>query len=295
MKKLFYCLWIWFLTVQEFLHYGQAQIISKDSTTPLSIDEAYLRISNINYTGSAIFMYNLVVCEKCFFEKLTDSMSDNSSQTIIIGTRYAYDFQIIAESTNKTLCQIESYQFGEHGSYTLEVMQISDGQNSCSINGTRKFSYYWFPVIIGMSAMLGFILIIQIWQSVARSRCCNRFLPNTMQQSLINADYPGSLSNSSKMSNDPNDDIIRTLTTADELPLVGSTRLSNNTVRITKLLPKRLRSLDTFRGFSLMVMIFVNYGGNIRRLAFLYLLFIVVAGGGYWFFKHSSIFFSSNI
>lgn len=34
---------------------------------------------------------------------------------------------------------------------------------------------------------------------------------------------------------------------------------------------ERLRSLDTFRGFSLCVMIFVNYGG-----------------GGYWFFEHST-------
>ena len=33
---------------------------------------------------------------------------------------------------------------------------------------------------------------------------------------------------------------------------------------------RRLRSLDTFRGLSLVIMIFVNYGG-----------------GGYWFFKHS--------
>ncbi|CAI7999577.1 Heparan-alpha-glucosaminide N-acetyltransferase, partial [Geodia barretti] len=33
---------------------------------------------------------------------------------------------------------------------------------------------------------------------------------------------------------------------------------------------RRLASLDTFRGFSLMIMIFVNYGG-----------------GGYWFFDHS--------
>lgn len=35
--------------------------------------------------------------------------------------------------------------------------------------------------------------------------------------------------------------------------------------------PKRLLSLDTFRGFTLAMMIFVNYGG-----------------GGYWFFEHAS-------
>lgn len=35
--------------------------------------------------------------------------------------------------------------------------------------------------------------------------------------------------------------------------------------------PERLQSLDTFRGFSLCLMIFVNYGG-----------------GGYWFFEHAA-------
>jgi hypothetical protein len=35
--------------------------------------------------------------------------------------------------------------------------------------------------------------------------------------------------------------------------------------------PERLQSLDTFRGMSLCVMIFVNYGG-----------------GGYWFFEHAA-------
>ena len=92
-------------------------------------------------------------------------------------------------------------------------------------------------------------------------------LPNAVRQGLTNNDFGVSLPReSTAIVNDPSDDIISTLTTANELRLVGSTRLSNNSIRITKVLPKRLRSLDTFRGFSLMVMIFVNYGGNIFRI-----------------------------
>eukprot|EP01040_Poterioochromonas_malhamensis_P001973 gene1973-2109_t len=45
---------------------------------------------------------------------------------------------------------------------------------------------------------------------------------------------------------------------------------SNNNDGIKKK-PKRLQSLDTFRGISLLLMIFVNYGG-----------------GGYWFFEHAA-------
>ncbi|CAF2512996.1 unnamed protein product [Rotaria sp. Silwood2] len=271
MKKSFYCLWI-FITIQEFLQYGQTQSINDDSLDPLSMDQAYLTISNKNYSDSIIFMYNLVICEKCNFELLGDVLPSNSNQTVIINTRYAYDFQLFTETTNKTLqCSIKSHQFLEHGSYLFEIIDIEQNQDFCSIKQIKESSYYWLPIIIGMSIFLIFILLIQLWHPISRSQRFTRFLPNAIQQGLINNDLIVSLPNNpTTIHNDPNDDIIRTLTTGSELPLVGSTRLSNNTIRITKVLPKRLRSLDTFRGFSLMVMIFVNYGG-----------------GGYWFFKHS--------
>ncbi|CAF3946129.1 unnamed protein product, partial [Rotaria sp. Silwood1] len=272
MKKSYYCLWIFLITIQKFLQYGQTQSINDDSLDPLSMDEAYLTISNKNYSESIIFMYNLVVCEKCNFEFLGDVIPYNSSETVIINTKYAHDFQIFTKSTNKTLqCSIKSHKFFEHGSYLFEIIEIAQNQDICSIKQTKESSYYWLPIIIGMSILLTFILLIQLCHPMSRSRLVTRFLPNVIQQGLINNDLIVSLPNNpTTITNDPNDDIIRTLSTSSELPLVGSTRLSNNTIRITKLLPKRLRSLDTFRGFSLMVMIFVNYGG-----------------GGYWFFKHS--------
>ncbi|CAF1105529.1 unnamed protein product [Rotaria sordida] len=272
MKKSFYYLWIFLITIQEFLQYGQTQSINDDSLDPLSMDQAYLTISNKNYSNSITFMYNLIVCEKCNFKMLGDIVPCNSSQTVIINTTYAYDFQLFIESTNKTLqCSIKSYQFLEHGSYLFEIIEIAQNQDFCSIQQTKESSYYWLPIIIGMGIFLIFILFIQLWHRISHSRRFTRFLPNSMQQEIINNDFLTSLpKNPTTIANDPNDDIIRTLTTSSELPLVGSTRISNNSILITKILPKRLRSLDTFRGFSLMVMIFVNYGG-----------------GGYWFFNHS--------
>ncbi|CAF3119115.1 unnamed protein product [Rotaria socialis] len=272
MMKSFYYLWIYLLTIEEFLQYGQAKLTNDRSIRQLSFDEAYITISNKNYSDPIIFTFNPVVCEKCMFEPLGDSIPNNENQTIIINTKYGYDFQLLAEPTNKTLrCQIKSYLFREHGSYLFEVIETLENQDSCSIEQTQDSSYYWLPIIIGMSIMFGFILLIEIWHRISRSRIVARYLPNAVQQGLINEDFLTSLSNSSAtIANDPNDDIIRTLTAARELPLVGSTKLSNSSIRIKKILPKRLRSLDTFRGFSLMVMIFVNYGG-----------------GGYRFFKHS--------
>jgi hypothetical protein len=242
------------------IQYSQTQLTENDL---LSYDQAFLTISNKNYSESISFMYNLVVCEKCKFQELDKPFPMNTNQTFVINTRYTYDFRLSA--TNKTLpCHIKSYKFAEHGSYLFEIIEIGQDATSCSISQTGKSSYYWLPVIIGTSIIFLFILFIQLWHHISHSRRFARFLPNSAQQGVINNDFVSSLPrNSNSISTDPNDDIIQALTTSGELPLVGSTRLSNNSIRIAKVLPKRLRSLDTFRGFSLMVMIFVNYGGKI--------------------------------
>ena len=82
------------------------------SSDPLGIDEAYLTISNKNYSDPIIFIYNLVVCEHCDFEILADPVPMNSNQTLTINTKYPYDFQLFVPAKNTTLlCQIESYDF----------------------------------------------------------------------------------------------------------------------------------------------------------------------------------------
>jgi hypothetical protein len=228
------------------------------------MDQAYLTISNKNYSDTIIFKYNLVVCEKCDFGNLGDPVPENSNQTIIINTTYAHDFYIIS---NTLQCHVESYKFSEHGSYLFEVIKINENGISCEINQTKESGYYWLPVMIGMGTIFIFILVIQLWHCISHSPFCSRCLPNSVRQGLMNNDFSISIPrNVTTNVNDSGDDIIKTLEAGSELPLVGSTRLTNNSIRITKVLPKRLRSLDIFRGFSLMVMIFVNYGGNIFRI-----------------------------
>ena len=249
----------WFFLIM-IIQYSQTQLIESDS---LIFDQAFLTISNKNCSESISFMYNLVVCEKCNFVALNNPFPMNTNQTFVINTKHAYDFRLSA--TNKTLpCDIKSYKFAEHGLYLFEIIENEQNETSCSINQTGESSYYWLPLIIGMSIIFLFILIIQLWHHISHCRRFARFHPNSAQQGVINNDFVSSLPrNTNSISTDPNDDIIQTLTASGELPLVGSTKLSNNSIRIGKVLPKRLRSLDTFRGFSLMVMIFVNYGGKI--------------------------------
>jgi hypothetical protein len=277
MEKKFYSLWILMVII---FRYGQTQF-TEDSS--LGMDQAYLTISNKNYSEPIIFKYNLIVCEKCDFEILNDPFPMNTSRTFVINTKYAYDFQLHTTNRNDTLqCRIRSHKFPEHGSYLFEVIETEQNQDSCSIIQTEKSSYYWLPVIIGVSIILAFILFIQVWHHISHSQRFARFASNAAQNGLINDDFVISLPrNTNSISYDTNDDIIKTLTTGSELPLVGSTRLSNNSIRIKTVLPKRLRSLDTFRGFSLMVMILVNYGGKLLRIFFRFLLIIKVVVIGF--------------
>jgi hypothetical protein len=267
MKESFYGLCICLIVIHEFVQYGQTQLIRDGSWDPLSMDEAYLTISNKNDSDTVIFKYNAEICENCAYEHLNDTFRTNTTLKYIIDTKYLYDFKLLKQSVNEIfICQINSYQFYEHGSYLFEVTQNAKKEVSCSITQANNPSYYWIPFVIGMAALLIIILFIQLWHHISQSQRFARFLPNASQQGLINNDYvislPKNRMTESTLPCESTDDIINTLRTGSELPLVGSTRLSNNSIRITKVLPQRLRALDTFRGFSLMVMILVNYGGK---------------------------------
>jgi hypothetical protein len=278
MKKSFYCLWIVLIIIQEFLQYGQTQFIGDDPLGPLDIDQAYLNITNKNYPNLITVKHNLVVCEKCDFESLADSIGESSSHNVKVNTKYTHDFEIFIEPSNTTLsCEVKSYKFSEGGSYLFEIIKTQNNQSSCSINPINEPSsfHYWLPLLIALVIILLFIIFTQVWHCIfARF---TRLLPNAVQQGFALDDFTISLPRGPTLiandANDPNDDIINALATPSDLISIGSTR--NNPFQIKKVVPKRLRSLDTFRGFSLMVMIFVNYGGKIFLIFSCLLKFLV--------------------
>jgi hypothetical protein len=262
MTKSFYCLWFFVIIFQ----YCQTQFIGDDWPDPLTLDQAYLNISNNNYPYSITVKHNLVVCEKCDFEILVEGVKQSSSHTVIINTKYAHDFKIILESSNETLlCEIDSYTFSDRGFYLFEIIKTPDNHSSCSITpiDEPEWYHYWLPPIIGLIILIIFIIFTQIWHRISQSERLSRLLPTVVQEGLITNEFTLSISRTPNMiANDPNvhnDDIINTLRSDNDV--TSSTRILTNSISRTKSLPKRLCSLDAFRGFSLMVMIFVNYGG----------------------------------
>ncbi|UJR37519.1 hypothetical protein I4U23_030221 [Adineta vaga] len=280
MKKLLYYIWIVFITIQPFLRYGQTQIIKTSLSDSLGMDQVTLILSNKNHTDPISFMYNVVVCEQCDFDRLGDPLPINSNQTLTISSRFPYDFQLYSGIQNKTIqCHIESYRFSEHGTYLFEVIQMQPHLTSCTVIQTQDSSYYWTPIIVLIILLMLLVFFIQLFQYIYKNQYIGRMLTNMRYQRIIINEtnitpQTSPVVNRRELSTiaeeTSNSDVHTVVNTTTEMPLVGATRLSDNSIKITKVLPRRLRSLDTFRGFSLMVMIFVNYGG-----------------GGYWFFDHS--------
>jgi hypothetical protein len=272
MVRSWYRLWLVLFTSRLCFDYGQATSVERVSSDALPMDQAYLTIINKNYSSIVQLMFNIVACERCDFSPFTGFLWMNTSETKIIYTQYRYEFQLVAIEKNQTLpCSIDHYRFLEHGSYTLEIIQSGLNNSSCSIYQTGESSYYWLPIIVGIALLFSFVIFVQVFQRWYMRRNADRFLNNMSNERLINQDIDTlPISNPTSVrsipanlnENSSTNDITDRSHSNGELKLVGSTSSLNNSVRISKVLPKRLRALDTFRGFSLMVMIFVNYGGK---------------------------------
>jgi hypothetical protein len=255
---------------QGIYHIGQT--IEYDLSKPLSLDEAYLIVRNTNDSNNVTLFGNKIVCEGCDLEEMIAVVS-NKNATRIIDTKYAYNLELRSSYNISLLCQISSYKFAEHGTYVLDILQHTSPTDACSIKQIGKLSYYWTPVIVGIVFVILYTVLVQIWYNMRRSRYCGCFRTDTPHQRLFH-DRLGTTSLGSpeniqeKSVNVVNEDVIYATVGASELPSTSSTHVSNNKTDIRRVMPKRLRSLDTFRGFSLMVMIFVNYGGmcSISRL-----------------------------
>jgi len=255
----------------ELLIFYLLSVFDYGRTQQLGMDKAYFTLNNTNYPDVIRCKYNLLVCEGCRFEPLfSNDVPVNGSQTTKISTTFPYTFEIYNSSNDNDashLCRIDYYSFDEHGSYSLEVSLKEDGKIDCQIVQTKESGYYWTPVICMILFICCFVLIVQLCHHMYNSQHIGRILNNIGHHRTPPAINATTESESSQRA--PSlignesipEDLFGMRTSISELPLVGSTRSSNNTVRISKVLPKRLKSLDTFRGFSLMVMIFVNYGG----------------------------------
>ncbi|XP_060561186.1 heparan-alpha-glucosaminide N-acetyltransferase-like [Ruditapes philippinarum] len=212
-------------------------------------DEAWMTINSSVMFDIHIYVHNHE-CWKCDMIYLT-TIPGPSTKTIVLNTTYGTDLELRRRLAGQTLqpklCSF-SAKFKENGDYWLFYNQSDYESASCDYMLVND------PMIAEMPILYVGIGTLVLWIIVKAISYCYRV--RVRDEAKYELDH----SHDAKKEQPVSNDIAMTVTpdsTENEVPLDTHKKR------------QRLHSLDTFRGLSLVIMIFVNYGG-----------------GGYWFFEH---------
>ncbi|KAM4604387.1 heparan-alpha-glucosaminide N-acetyltransferase isoform 2-T2 [Polymixia lowei] len=216
------------------------------------MDEAFLTINN-ELDTEIVVSWMSDHCYQCLYQQLGlvpagPSPGIPSSIDFIVGTQHGITLQLNKSPVNLELCTVP-FHFGEHGNYSVWVKDLNGSVVNCSVVTDADPVNSYIPILIAFVFFAGLTVVSAIGGTILGLdfvRSILLRLSNSMEtERLINSELgsPG-----------------RIVETA-----------SDNILPPAPAPSKRLRSLDTFRGISLVIMVFVNYGG-----------------GRYWFFRHES-------
>ncbi|XP_054634509.1 heparan-alpha-glucosaminide N-acetyltransferase isoform X2 [Dunckerocampus dactyliophorus] len=220
--------------------------------TNLKMDQAFLTVINELDTEVAVSWVSQR-CYQCLYQQLgvvpaVTSPGQPSSQEFTVSTQHEITLQLNSTAVNLDLCTVP-FHFGERGNYSLWVKNLNTSVVNCSIVTDADPVNSYIPILVAFLVFAGLGLMSALLRAIVGLDLVRGVLfriGGTFEtERLINSELgsPGR---------------VVTPVTDNILPPPPSPS-------------KRLRSLDTFRGISLVIMVFVNYGG-----------------GRYWFFRHES-------
>ncbi|XP_023274896.1 heparan-alpha-glucosaminide N-acetyltransferase isoform X2 [Seriola lalandi dorsalis] len=217
------------------------------------MDEAVLTVNN-DLDIEVVVSWMSERCYQCLYQQLgvvpaAQSPGQPGSVDFVVSTQHEITLQLNSTDVNLELCTIP-FHFGEHGNYSLWVKNLNDSSvvNCSVVNDADPINSY-IPILVAFLIFAGLVVVSAIGRTLLGLDVVKGILfriGGSMEtERLINSELgsPG-----------------RTVTSVTDNILPPPPNPS-----------KRLRSLDTFRGISLVIMVFVNYGG-----------------GRYWFFRHTS-------
>ncbi|XP_053533647.1 heparan-alpha-glucosaminide N-acetyltransferase [Ictalurus punctatus] len=219
-------------------------------TAALKMDEASLTVLNEIQSNLTLSVLS-DLCYQCLPQLVGNVTSvsgpGNVSAVIFtVSTQHVLTLQLNSTPANIELCRVQ-FHFGEQGNYSLWVKNLSDSDHiNCSIFTVTEPINSYLPLLIASVVCVAVCVLSAVWSSVMRLNFVRNLVlrvGSSMEaERLINSDLgsPSRITESSE---------------SIAPPTSG----------------RRLQSLDTFRGFALVIMVFVNYGG-----------------GRYWFFRHQS-------
>ncbi|XP_059100481.1 heparan-alpha-glucosaminide N-acetyltransferase [Peromyscus eremicus] len=231
--------------------------VDEKRNVELKMDQALLVIHNELLGTSFTVYWKSDYCYQCAFQPLANVSHGGrpakpSVAAASVSTQHGSILQVNYTGGETAACRLE-YTFGEFGNYSLMVQHAATGANeiACDLVVNENPVDSNLPVSIALLVGLALIIAISFLRLLLRlddfTNWISKAITSRETDRLINSEL-GSPSRADPLSGDCQPETRR-----------------------TSALPHRLRSVDTFRGIALIVMVFVNYGG-----------------GKYWYFKHSS-------
>ncbi|NWH97822.1 HGNAT acetyltransferase, partial [Tichodroma muraria] len=196
-------------------------------------------------------------CHQCLYQFLAfvppsnESLRKPGTASVMVDTQHPLTLLLNSSVGDRDLCKVQ-YHFGEFGNYSLVVKTLSTSAQTVScdliINEGPINSY--LPILFAFLVYMGILAILIAGRLLMKIDPIRNWV-----YKKLNPRATDRMINSELGSPNTTDSI-----NCDPTPQSWSSGSR-----------QRLRSLDTFRGLSLVIMVFVNYGG-----------------GKYWFFKHES-------
>uniref|UniRef100_A0A2K5QNH3 Heparan-alpha-glucosaminide N-acetyltransferase catalytic domain-containing protein n=1 Tax=Cebus imitator TaxID=2715852 RepID=A0A2K5QNH3_CEBIM len=231
--------------------------LDKKRHVALKMDQALLLIHNELLGTNLTLYWKSESCYHCLFQVLVNipqspKVGKPSIAATPVSTQHGSILQLNNTLEEKEVCRLE-YKFGEFGNYSLLVKYIHNGVSeiACDLAVNEDPVDSNLPVSIAFLIGLALIIVISFLRLLLSLDGFNNWISKAISSRetdrLINSEL-GSPSRT-----DPLDGDVQPAVWRPSAP------------------PLRLRSVDTFRGIALILMVFVNYGG-----------------GKYWYFKHAS-------
>jgi hypothetical protein len=159
----------------------------------------------------------------------------------------------------------------QHDVYTIE-MRAGDEESVTGrvIEERTSDDWVYTPLVATFGILIGLAIIIPIISRAIRRHCSKRHNLQQRSSRLPTDDNNdrGDDNGTGAFVASPSSSMISPIANSD----LSKPMLLPSLSSVSRMTPhERLSSLDTFRGISLVLMVFVNYGG-----------------GGYWFFEHTA-------
>nr|XP_005284014.1 heparan-alpha-glucosaminide N-acetyltransferase isoform X1 [Chrysemys picta bellii] len=233
----------------------QPHDLSRRRPLGLKIDQALLLVHNELIHENLTVSWLSDSCYQCLYQDLVSVPMSNTSGkpsivAVAVDSQHPITLHLNGTGAGRELPRIH-YHFGEFGNYSLVVKSFASSTKmiSCDIIINESPVNSHLPILYAFLIYVGVLSIL----TVGRVFVIIDPIRNWFYKKL----HPG---DTDRLINSELGSPTRTDSTSSDVPATTWT-----------VSQRRLRSLDTFRGLSLIIMVFVNYGG-----------------GKYWFFKHQS-------